>query len=417
MDSVIRWSYTASLLQERNDQTIIPFSRPDGTTYGGLNNVVNIMHVITGLNVGGAEVMLTKLLSAMDPDRFRHSVLSLQNKGPIGCQIEKLGLPVYELNLHRPVFSIYGLFKLRTILLLENPDLIQGWMYHGNLFASLFCFIHLFKRPIIWNIRCSLNDLKQEKFLTQMAILAGAHSSRSPAGIIYNSHVSADQHAALGYFPGKAHIVPNGFDLNRFKPNAHFRQKLRSELGIPEDGILIGLIARYHPMKDHENFLQAASLMARERAEVRFLMLGRGVDKPSSGLTRLIVSSGLKYRVTCLGERMDVESYYAALDIASLSSSHGEGFPNVIGEAMACAIPCVVTDVGDSRWLVGKTGIVVPPKDPMALKKGWDTLINKGQAERANMGRAARKRILENFTISSVAALYEEQYQQVIDLI
>lgn len=379
--------------------------------------MVNIMHVITELNVGGAEVMLAKLLPAMDPDRFSHSVLSLQNKGPIGSQIEKLGVPVHELNLHRPFFSIYGLFKLRTILSLENPDLIQGWMYHGNLVASLFRSIHLYQRPVIWNIRCSLNNLKQEKFLTQMAILAGSRLSRSATGILYNSHVSANQHAAIGYFSGKAHIVPNGFDLNRFKPNTHFRHKLRSELRVPEAGILIGLIARYHPMKDHENFLKAASLMARERENVRFLMLGRGVDNPSSGLEQLIASLGLKHRVSCLGERMDIESFYAALDIASLSSSHGEGFPNVVGEAMACSIPCVVTDVGDSRRLVGKTGIVVPPKDSMALKKGWDTLINKRQTERANMGRAARKRILENFAISSVAAQYEEQYQQVIDLI
>ena len=379
--------------------------------------MIKVLHVITELNVGGAEVMLTKLLAAMGSGRFNHSVLSLQNKGPMGAQIEEMGIPVYELNLHRPFPIIRSVSRFRVILSQQRPDLIQGWMYHGNLAASLFRFLNVRKRPVIWNIRCSLNNLKQEKFLTQIAILVGSHLSRSAAGIIYNSHVSADQHAAIGYFPGKSHIVPNGFELNRFKPNTHFRQKLRLELRIPETGILIGLIARYHPMKDHENFLQAASLLARERENVRFLMLGRGVDKPSSGLIQLIASLGLKDRITCLGERTDVESFYAALDIASLSSSHGEGFPNVVGEAMACSIPCVVTDVGDSRRLVGKTGIVVPPKDSMALKKGWDTLINKGQSERVNMGRAARERILENFTISSVAAQYEEQYQQVIDLI
>ena len=245
-----------------------------------------------------------------------------------------------------------------------------------------------------------------------MVILAGRHLSGSAAEIIYNSHVSAHQHAAIGFPPHKARILPNGFDLNRFQPNMYFRKKRRSDLRVPKDGILIGLIARYHPMKDHENFLKAASLVARERDNVRFLMLGRGVDKPSSGLIPLVASLGLKDRVTCLGERMDVESFYAALDIASLSSSHGEGFPNVIGEAMACAIPCVVTDVGDSRRLVEKTGIVVPPKDPEALKSGWDTLINMGRSGRADMGKTARRRIFENFSISRVAAQYEAQYQR-----
>ena len=245
-----------------------------------------------------------------------------------------------------------------------------------------------------------------------MVIRAGALLSGGAAGIIYNSHVSAAQHAAIGYSPGKAHIIPNGFNLRRFRQNVHARQKLRSELRVPKDGILLGLIARYHPMKDHVNFLKAASLIAKERANVQFLVLGRDVDKLASGLIRLVETLGLTGRVTCLGERPDVESFYPALDIASLSSSYGEGFPNVIGEAMACCIPCVVTDVGDCRRLVGKTGIVVPAKDPVALKKGWDRLIDKGQMERAKLGMAARKRIFENFAISKIARQYEELYQE-----
>lgn len=372
------------------------------------------MHIITELDVGGAEVMLIKLLGAMDPVRFKQSVLSLQSKGPIGVQIEKLGIPVYELNLHRPFSKIYAPLKLRIILSEKRPDLIQGWMYHGNLASGLFRFLNVRKRPVIWNIRHSINHLKQEKTLTHMVIRAGALFSRRTAGIIYNSHISAAQHAALGYSPGKACVIPNGFDLRRFRPNLHARQKVRFELRVPKDGILIGLIARYHPMKDHVNFLQAASLIAKQRTNVRFLILGRNVDKRSSGLIRMIESLGLTDKVTCLGERPDVEFFYPALDIASLSS-YGEGFPNVIGEAMACCIPCVVTDVGDCRRLVGKTGIVVPSKDSEALKKGWDKLIDKGQVERANLGAAARRRILENFAISKVAEQYEELYEKVME--
>ena len=374
--------------------------------------MIKVLHVITELNVGGAEVMLAKLLSAMDRGCFNHSVLSLQNKGPMGAQIEEMGIPVYELNLHRPFSIIRAVPRFRVLLSQQRPDLIQGWMYHGNLAASLFRFLNVRNRPVIWNIRCSLNSLKQVKRLTQMVVRIGALFSGGAAGIIYNAHVSADQHAAIGYFPGKAHIIPNGFNLRRFRQNVHARQKLRSELRVPKDGILLGLIARYHPMKDHVNFLKAASLIAKERANVQFLVLGRDVDKRASGLIRLVETLGLTGRVTCLGERSDVEFFYPALDIASLSSSYGEGFPNVIGEAMACCIPCVVTDVGDCRRLVGKTGIVVPAKDPVALKKGWDKLIDKGKMERAKLGMAARRRIFENFAISKVARQYEELYQK-----
>jgi len=377
--------------------------------------VIKVLHVITELNVGGAEVMLTKLLAAMDRGRFNHSVLSLQNKGPMGAQIEEMGIPVYELNLHRPFSIIRAVFRFRVILSQQRPDLIQGWMYHGNLVAGLFRFLNVHNRPVIWNIRCSLGTLKQEKLLTQVVIRAGALFSGSAAGIIYNSYISAGQHAAIDYFPGKAYIIPNGFDLGRFQLNMHVRQKLRSELNVPKGGILVGLIARYHPMKDHVNFLKAASLIAKERENVQFLVLGRDVDKRASGLIRLIETLGLTGRVICLGERPDVESFYPALDIASLSSSYGEGFPNVIGEAMACCIPCVVTNVGDCRRVVGKTGIVVPAKDPEALKKGWDRLIDKGQEERAKLGVVARRRILENFAISKIAGQYEELYQKVMD--
>ncbi len=371
------------------------------------------MHVITELDVGGAEIMLAKLLAAMDSGRFNHVVLSLQDKGPIGAQIEKLGIPVHELNLHRPFSIIRAVSRLRVLFSQQRPDLIQGWMYHGNLAACLFRFLNVCKRPVIWNIRCSLNSLKQEKPLTQRVIRAGSHFSGNVAGIIYNSYISAEQHAAIGYFSGKAHIIPNGFDLMRFQPNEHVRQKLRFELNVLEDEILIGLIARYHPMKDHANFLEAASLMAKERANVRFLVLGRDVDKQASGLLGKIETLGLTGRVTCLGERTDVESYDAALDIASLSSAYGEGFPNAIGEAMACGVPCVVTDVGDCGRLVDKTGIVVPANDPEALKNGWDKLIRKGRAERVKLGLAARRRILENFEISKIAGQYEALYQKV----
>jgi len=373
------------------------------------------MHVITDLDMGGAEVMLAKLIDATNLNRFNPLVLSLKRKGAVAGRIERLGVPILELNLNHPFSSPRAIMKLRSVLSRQGPDLIQGWMYHGSLAASILHFLNAKGPPVIWNIRHSLNRLNQEKNLMRFLIRMSAVFSKSPAAIIYNAHISLKQHAALGYFSGKAHVIPNGFDLARFRPDPDSRQKMRSRLGVPENEILIGLIARYNPMKDHVNFLRAAFLAAKKRSNVRFLLVGRNVDTPSSGLAGMIDALGLKEKVICLGEHSDVVPFYAALDIASLSSAYGEGFPNVIGEAMACCVPCVATDVGDCRRLVGNTGIIVPAKDSMALKNGWEQLIDMGSVARNNLGSAARKRIREKFTLSKIAGQYEELYKRVVD--
>ncbi|MCF8127342.1 MAG: glycosyltransferase, partial [Deltaproteobacteria bacterium] len=365
--------------------------------------MIKVMHVITDLDMGGAEVMLAKLIGATNLSRFNPSVLSLKRKGAVAGRIERLGVPILELNLNHPFSSPRAILKLRAVLSRQRPDLIQGWMYHGNLAAGILHFLNTNGPPVIWNIRHSLNRLNQEKIFMRFLIHSGAVFSKNPAAIIYNAQISLKQHAALGYFSEKAHVIPNGFDLERFRPDPDSRQKVRSKLGVPENGILIGLIARYSPMKDHLNFLRAASLVAKQRSNVRFLLVGRDVDTPSSGLAGMIDALGLKGRVMCLDEHSDVVPFYAALDIASLSSAYGEGFPNVIGEAMACCVPCVATDVGDCRRLVGNTGIIVPAKDSRALKKGWEKLIDMGSVARDSLGSAARKRIREKFTISKIA--------------
>ncbi len=377
--------------------------------------MIKVMHVITDLDMGGAEVMLAKLIGATDLGRFNPSVLSLKRKGAVAGRIERLGVPILELNLNHPLSSPQAILKFRKVLSRQRPELIQGWMYHGNLAAGILHFLNVNGPPVIWNIRHSLNRLHQEKNSMRLLIRAGAIFSKNPAAIIYNAQISLTQHAAIGYFSEKAHVIPNGFDLERFRPDPDARQKVRSQLGVPENGILIGLIARYNPMKDHVNFLQAASLMAKKNATVRFLLVGRDVDNPSSGLAGIIDALGLKGRVMCLGEHSDVAPFYAALDIASLSSAYGEGFPNVIGEAMACCVPCVATDVGDCRRLVGNTGIIVPAKDPRALKKGWEQIMDMGSVARGDLGSAARKRIREKFTISKIAGQYEELYESVVD--
>jgi glycosyltransferase involved in cell wall biosynthesis len=186
---------------------------------------------------------------------------------------------------------------------------------------------------------------------------------------------------------------------------------LRKELNLPENIVLIGQIARYDPMKDHLNFLQATKSLLRNRSDVRFILVGRNVDFNNTELVTSIVKLNISEFVHLLGERYDLPSVMPALDIVC-SSSCSEGFSNVIAEAMACGIPCVVTDVGDSALIVGNTGRVVPPKNPEALAAAWSDLIKMGPEYRRELGVAARKRIEENYNLPDIVKRYENLYEE-----
>jgi glycosyltransferase involved in cell wall biosynthesis len=218
----------------------------------------------------------------------------------------------------------------------------------------------------------------------------------------------------LGYRLDNSCVIPNGINVAEFVPSVESRSSVRSEFGLAEDALLIGLVGRYHPMKDHANFLQAAALLAKRHPEARFLLIGRGVDPENPVLRRQIQEMDLTGRAHLLGERNDMPRLAAALDVFSLSSAYGESFPNVIGEAMACGVSSVVTDVGDAVWIVGDAGRVVPPLDPQALAAAWQEMIDIGPAGRMALGRGARSRVIERFTLESVVARYHDLYETVL---
>jgi glycosyltransferase involved in cell wall biosynthesis len=179
------------------------------------------------------------------------------------------------------------------------------------------------------------------------------------------------------------------------------------------DGLIIGCSARYHPMKDHRTFLRAAALLSSHRDGVHFVLAGRGVDPSNRELLAAVRSLGLELQVHLLGERQDMPRITAAFDIGTSSSQSNEGFSNAVGEAMACGVPCVVTDIGDSAFLVGDTGIVIPPLNPEALSNAWIRLVDMDRSSRESLGRAARQRIEGEFSISAVAAEYARIYEEV----
>jgi glycosyltransferase involved in cell wall biosynthesis len=371
-----------------------------------------ILHIITGLGTGGAEMMLYKLLSGMNLKHSKPAVISLIPGGSLQASIEALGVPVHSLGMRRGIPSPTALWRLMLLVRHLRPLLVQGWMYHGNLVAQIAKSFLPRPVPILWNIRHSVYNLAYEKLLTQWLIRLGAKLSNRPEKIIYNSKVSAAQHKALGYASQNKVVISNGFDTGLFAPSEEIRLQVRRELGLFPSARVIGLIGRYHAQKNHPNFIRAAAHLSNSHADVHFLMAGRNVDVNNKELMDLIHDVKLIHKFHLLGERKDINTLMAGLDIASSSSSFGEGFPNVIGEAMACEVPCVVTDVGDSPLVVGETGIVVPPKNPLALANAWKELLDMGIEQRKNLGKLARERIISNYSLKSIASQYELLYSQ-----
>lgn len=372
---------------------------------------MRIVHVITGLNTGGAETALCRLLETLRVPDFEHVVVALGGVGSLsaraGAQAE---LHHLGMNPARP--RARDLWRLRCILRASSPELVHGWMYHANLAASLAA-IRL-GVPLLWGIRQSLYDLSKEKRLTRLVINAGARLSSHPRYILYNSVVSARQHEVAGYDSNRTRVIPNGFDTEVFRPDHAARLRIRAELMVPDDALLVGLVARVHPMKDHANFLRAASAFAERNPGAYFVLVGDGADVGNASLTELAAELGLLGRLRWCGRRTDIAAINAALDIACSASSWGEAFPNAVGEAMACGIPCVATDVGEVPLIIGDTGVVVRARDAGALAAGWAQLAALDDSARRALGMRARQRIAEHYSLAAVGQQFADLYASLI---
>lgn len=375
---------------------------------------IRLLHVITDLDVGGAEMMLYKLLRGLDRAAFAAEVLSLTDVGPLAARIRALGVPVEALGLRRGLPDPSALVRLVRRLRHDPPDVVQTWMYHADLLGGLAATL-AGRIPVVWNLRQSNLSPRVNKRRTLLVVHASARLSRwLPACIVCNSKAAQRAHAKLGYDETRIRIIPNGFDLALFAPDPQARCAVRQELGLADTAPLIGLVARFDPQKDHHTFVAAAALLHRQQPEPHFVLCGDGVTWQNEALAGWVATAGLRERCHLLGRRDDIPRLTAALDIAT-SSSIGEGFPNTVGEAMACGVPCVVTAVGDSPAIVGTTGVVVPPRDPPALAAGWRTLLALGPAGRQRLGQAARQRIAERFSLPAVAAEYARLYRELAD--
>lgn len=382
---------------------------------GGFHRPLRITFVVTGLDVGGAEMMLWKLISGLDRRRFEPYLLSLNSQATYMLPaFERLGVRCRLLEGRPDGRRMPSIRRLAEELRSTRPDVIQAWMYHANIAATLAAAWARLDAPVLWNIRATLMERKKEKRLTAAVIWLGGKLSFAPARIINNSRVSALEHERrLGYRAAKRVILPNGFDTQLFRPDRAARERVRGELGVGSNAILVGLAARYHPMKDHEGFLRAAKTVKRRQPDAHFVLAGLHVEPSNADLASMIEACGLTGSVSLLGHREDMHAIYPALDVLASSSSSGEGFPNVIGEAMSCGVPCVVTDVGDSADIVGDTGRVVPPREPEALAEALLQVIELTPSERAALGQRARERAAEHFSLAGIVEQYQDLYMQV----
>jgi glycosyltransferase involved in cell wall biosynthesis len=367
---------------------------------------LRVIHVVTGLALGGAETVLSRLVTNM-PD-ITHAVVSLGGPEWYSRVLEDAGVEVHHLNMRS--LSPGGLVRLRRIVRGFRPDVIQCWMYRANLVGGLVG--RLAGVPTVWNIRCSSPE--GLRLGSRLAAYAGGVLAPMAADFIINcSTRSTELHRKLGYARSPGTVIPNGYDLEGFTPDDSAAPRLRDGLGMDPGTFLVGSISRWDRQKDLPNLLAAVRIAADAGVPIRCLLAGAGLDEQNEALRREIGRSGCTQLVTPLGRRSDVIDLARAIDLHVLASSV-EGFPNAVAETMACGTVNVVTDVGDSATIVGETGWVVPPRDPKALGEA----IAEAYRERQNSASqwkarqsAARARIVENFSLEKMVSAYRALWE------
>jgi glycosyltransferase involved in cell wall biosynthesis len=361
-----------------------------------------IAFLIRDLDYGGAQRQLVTLVKDFDKQKFDVTVLSFYSDSPLAKDLKDSGIPFISLEKKNRWDIISFFWRLVRHLKEIKPDVLHSYMGESNTIA-IFLQAFFPSTRIIWGIRVSQTPTEAYDWLGNFLFKLERLLSNFADLIIFNSHAAKEDYVTLGYPPAKTVVVSNGIDTERFQPDKEAGAKVRTEWGISQEEILIGLVGRLYPQKDHPNFLRTAAILSKDFQNVRFVCVGTGPDNDyNQQLYKLTEELGIKEKVIWTGARADMRAVHNALDIAVSASAFGEGFGNVIGEAMACGIPCVVTDVGDSAWIVGDTGIIVPPQDPQALASACSQLIKLSAAEKIALQEKVRRKIIECFSVKKL---------------
>lgn len=375
---------------------------------------VRVFHVITGMARAGAEMVLLRLLEAGDRERVRPvGVASLTGEGPLADPIRALDVPLAILDIRQPARLPQTLARLRGSIAAARPDVVQTWMYHGDLVGGLAARA-AGVRPIVWGLHATTRPPGGARLATRVGVAAAARLSyRLPSRIIACAESARDVHVDLGYDPRRMVVIPNGFDVPPpFSSGA--RAKARKRLRIPGDRMVVVRLARYHPQKDHPTFVAAAAQLVAAGVDVHFVLAGLDVTDANADLAALLGTHAIADRVTLLGLHSNSAELLAAADVAVSSSSYGEAFPLVIGEAMAHSVPVVTTDIGDSARMLGAdAGRVVPARRPDALARALEAILRATPEQRAAWGGAGRDRIAREFSLPTMVARYEAVHREV----
>ncbi len=368
---------------------------------------MKVLHITTGLNDGGAEAVLYRLVCHDGPER--HHVVSLMDEGKYGPLLRQAGARVTCLNMPRRRLTLKGLWRLWRLLRTDRPDVVQTWMYHGDLVGGVIARLAGVRR-VCWGIHhTTLEPGKSARTTIWIAHLNARLSRWVPHAIVCCAEKAREVHAALGYAADKMVVIPNGYDLGQFRPDREARERLRREWQIADGTFLIGMVGRFDPQKDHGNLIAALSRLTQRGMPFVCVLVGKDLLPDNPSISQQIAAHGLGENVRLLGQRTDIPAVMNALDVHVLSSSYGEAFPNVLAEAMACGTPCVATDVGDAAQIVGETGWVVPPRDPDALADAIQAAWTEWSRQKGRWGlrqQAARQRVAERFSIERMTEAY-----------
>ena len=377
---------------------------------------LHVVHIISGLGQGGAETVLHRLVSAHDP-QLRHTVISLGDEGVFGPRLRDAGVEVYALHFKgSPDNALKGVWALYRLLKRLRPDVVQTWMYHADLVGGIVA--RLAGIPAVaWGIRNSGADLEHGSRSAKTVSWCCAKLSRVVPGVIIAcAEAAARRHREWGYDGDRMLVIPNGYELGAWKPHPEARSALRTQWGVPQDAPVIGSVARWNPLKDHANLLEAFAISLRRFPDMRCVLVGEGLDAANTELAVLLDRHGLRDRVILLGRREDVPAILTALDLYVLSS-RAEGFPNVVAEAMASGVPCVVTDVGDAAVIVDDCGWVVPPRNAPALAAAVDAAAPllatpEGMEEYRQRAARGRDRVHREYSLEAMSRRYRTVWRR-----
>ena len=373
---------------------------------------MRLLIITTGLDVGGAERAIYNLvLGGLDKMGEIH-VVSLRDTSYYGELFRSHGVNVTCLNLQNPINLLTGFFKIFLLMKNYKPNLIQGWMYHGNIFSLLASCLTLSKVKVVWGVRQTIYDINKEKLLTRLIIRLCSKLSPFVDRIIYNSQKSKTQHEALGFDLKGGFYVPNGFDMSVWRPKKSTRRGIRLKLNISNDAFVIGYIGRYHPMKNIPMIFDAMKEIIKKKSDVVFLIVGENTGKENPDLLNYYEHLPLD-QIVSLGIRHDVPDIMKCTDLLCLTSSWGEGFPNVIGEAMSSGVPCISTDIGDSALVINNTGWIVPAKDVKSFSVAIKSAITESKEVYQSRSLSCIKRIFNNYQIQMIINKYIEIYSSI----